>query len=516
MKTVAEQQQMKRVIELIRVSTQAQADHDRASIPGQRAVNRRTAQQYDLEIVASVEMTDVSGTAVLQAPEMQSLLSMMESPDISGVVAREFSRLMRPERFADFALLQVFQDTYCVLYLPEGPVDFNSKNGRLLGGFRALMAGQERSENLERIWSSKEQKRRAGELAQSSVVLPFGIAYEEGRGFYYKPEVAEKVLEAFRMVLSGDPNYNKVAAMLGVTPRGAHTILRNHIWHGWRIIDMKRDLSSTGKYSSQNGRQTDRRKIKRSEDEIIRVQVIREPLISDTDFAAAQQIMDRKQARHWRTRNNYAHRFTYNGLLHCAACGEPIHTAHQRADVYVCRARRLNHTCKTSYMQRVRLEPLLDTLFTNQLTDRKFLAEVVTAMVKRSTDNSCEANIGRLKNQLLRLEAKRSRVLDMFADGTITTEERKQRLAVIAVDVTSTQAALDHQAAPTIPTTTELAKALAPLAEFPYFNREQKRRLLLTLIPEIRVADYCVESVGLAYAAVNCARRGRGSSPPPA
>lgn len=506
---------MKRAIELIRVSTQGQADHDRASIPGQRAVNRRTAQQYDLEIVASVEMTDVSGTAVLQAPEMQSLLSMMQSPDISGVIAREFSRLMRPERFADFALLQVFQDTHCVLYLPEGPVDFNTKTGRLIGGFRALMAGQERSDILERIWSSKEQKRRIGELAQSSVVLPFGVAYEKGRGFYYKPE-AEKVREAFRMVLSGNPNYNKIAAMLEVTPRGAHTILRNHIWHGWRIIDKKRDLSSTGKYSSPNGRQTDRKKIRRSEDEIIRVQVIREPLISDTDFAAAQQIMDRKQACHWRTRGNYAHRFTYNGLLNCAACGDPIHTAHQRADVYVCRARRLKHTCKTSYMQRERLEPVLDRLFTNQLTDRKFLAEVVAAMVKRSTDNSCAATIGRLKNQLRRLEAKRSRVLDMFTDGTITTEERKQRLAVIAADVTSTQAALDHQAAPTIPSTTELAKALAPLAEFVYFNREQKRRLLLTLIPEIRVANYRVESVGLAHAAVNCARTDKDSSPPPA
>jgi hypothetical protein len=54
----------KRVIELIRVSTEQQAADDRASVPAQRAVNRRTCDQYGLEIVRSIEMADVSGTAV--------------------------------------------------------------------------------------------------------------------------------------------------------------------------------------------------------------------------------------------------------------------------------------------------------------------------------------------------------------------------------------------------------------------------------------------------------------------
>ena len=47
---------MKKVIELIRVSTEAQAATDRASIPAQRAVNRRTCVQYGLEIVRSIEL----------------------------------------------------------------------------------------------------------------------------------------------------------------------------------------------------------------------------------------------------------------------------------------------------------------------------------------------------------------------------------------------------------------------------------------------------------------------------
>jgi hypothetical protein len=47
----------------------------------------------------------------------------MESPEIHGVVAREFSRLMRPENYTDYSLLQVFVDTNTWLYLPEGPIN---------------------------------------------------------------------------------------------------------------------------------------------------------------------------------------------------------------------------------------------------------------------------------------------------------------------------------------------------------------------------------------------------------
>jgi DNA invertase Pin-like site-specific DNA recombinase len=241
---------MKKVIELIRVSTEGQAATDRASIPAQRAVNRRTCAQYGLEIIRSISIEDVSGACVLLAPEMQQLIEAMRSPDVHGVVAREFSRLMRPENFEDFALLQVFVDSRTVLYLPEGPLDLNSKTGRLMGTIRAAIAGMERTEILERVWSAKEEKRRRGELAQSHIVLPFAVGYDESRGFYYKPE-AERVREAFRLFLAGNQSYGQLAKLVGVTSRGMHLIMRNPIWTGWRVIDKKRDSSAAGRSFGQ-------------------------------------------------------------------------------------------------------------------------------------------------------------------------------------------------------------------------------------------------------------------------
>jgi len=518
---------MKKVIELIRVSTEQQAADDRASIPAQRTVNQRTCVQYGLEIERSIEIADVSGASVLHAPEIKELMHLMQSPAIDGVVAREFSRLMRPDNFTDYALLQVFVDSKTVLYLPEGPLDLGSKTGRLMGTIRAAIAGLERTEILERIWSAKEEKRRRGELGQGAIVLPFGVGYEQGK-FFYKPE-AEKIREAFRQLLAGNHNYNVLSELIGVSPRGAHLVLQNPIWTGWRIIDKKRDTSATGKYASKNGRQADRRKIKRAPEEIIRVRVIDPPLISEPEFAAAQTIMAMKQRKHWRSRPDYEHRFTYRGFLTCSECGQTIHTALARRDYYACKGRRVDHNCQSKYMRREKLEAVLDELFTQQLLRPEFIGGCVEALRQRALEDGSAGRIQRLSAQITALSNKRDRVVEIFIDGLISRTEHDRHLVAINRDIQIAQDMLIRET-PTTLDTQSLIKALAPLAEWPYWSSEQKRRVLSTIVFDIRVANYKVDALLLNPALlsthvtdskdVTCnrenTRRDRGSSRRPA
>ena len=70
----------KRVIELIRVSTQGQAGSDRAGIPAQREINRRTAKNFDLKIVETIEIVDVSGALVLASPRCPTTQKLRLSP----------------------------------------------------------------------------------------------------------------------------------------------------------------------------------------------------------------------------------------------------------------------------------------------------------------------------------------------------------------------------------------------------------------------------------------------------
>ncbi len=516
-----------KVIELIRVSTEGQAAEGRAGIPAQRAANWRTAAQYGLEIIRTIELADVSGAAVLRTPEMQELLRLMESPEIHGVVTRDFSRLMRPENFADYALLQAFADTGTLLYLPEGPIDLRSKSGRLLGTIRAAIAGLERTEILERIWAAKEEKRRAGKHPQGQITLPYGIGYDsKEQSWHYKPEV-EKVREAFRLFLSGETGYTEVGRKLGMDPFSLRIILRNPIYTGWRVYSQRRDPSPLALRVRANGRQADRPKIPRAPEEIIRVKVM-EPLVSEAEFQRVQQILDRKKQNHWRVRPEYEHRFTYNGLLRCGICENLIYThARKSRNWYVCKSRttaerlaREEHglaRCTNPYMRRERLEASLDELFSERLTDRNFLDQIATSYVERSSSWQGPPEILRIERERERLEVKRQRVLEAYFDNLIDRSERERRLAEIEADnkfyedLVSRAQPSRHELSPEA-----LAEAFAPFYEWRFLSRLQKRRFLQAIVPEIHVRDY--RAVGLSLLADTLCqneetRTGRGSLP---
>jgi len=476
-----------RAIALIRVSTESQAATDRASIPAQRAIIEKTAKVYGLTIVRTIEMTDVSGAAVLLAPEIQELLRLMNDPEIHGVVAREFSRLMRPENFADYALLQAFADTKTILYLPEGPIDFASKTGRLMGTIRAAMAGMERTEILERIWSAKEEKRKNGGFGQSKVCLPLGVDYNGG--WSYTGE-SERVREAFRLLLTGCTSYATIGRAVSIDPFNLRLILRNPIYTGYRVIDEKRDLSPAGKYKTKDGRQGDRRKIKRAPDEVIRVKVL-EPLISEEEFNQVQRILDLKKSHHWRTREGYESRFTYRGFLLCSICEGLVYSKSRRADYYVCKARHMTHTCVGGYMRRERIEPILDSLFSDKLTSPRYLKQIERDMKKARP----EINTERLSSQIQSLAGKRQRVLDSYFEGVINATERDARLGEIDREKRIASEFLNR---PTGISVDALSKVFQTFVRFKRLSIDQKRRLLTALAPEVLIGDYRVKGLYLA------------------
>jgi DNA invertase Pin-like site-specific DNA recombinase len=502
-----------KVIELIRVSTAGQAGDDRASIPAQRTINRRTAQAHGLEIDAIIEMTDVSGAAVMHAPEMHKLIAMLRSKRYHGVVAREFSRLMRPENFYDMGLLQEFVDAKAILYLPEGPIDFSSKTGRLMGTIRAAMAGAERTELLERSWSAKEEMRRSGKCPSGYVTWPFAVAYDDQRGWHYTHD-AEKVRKAFKLFTSGITSFTVIARETGLSRTALATILRNAIYMGWRVYDKRRDQAPEAKLLGIDGRQGDRRKMQRSEEETIRVRVIPEEaaLIDENTFHAAQAIITAKHHRHWKCRHDAEQRFVYSGFLVCADCQKNIYTQSGRSvknrstgelanyDYYVCSQRRANTgQCKSAYMDRVRLESKLDDVFAERLTDRGYVAEIIEEFMRRNGSNkNSRAAIARLQQTINSLRDKRERVIESVIDGMITRDDGKARTTAIDRDIASAQEALMRETPGTREITPgHLAVILAPLLQWKFLERDHKRRFLAASVPEIHVADLKIHGIGI-------------------
>jgi DNA invertase Pin-like site-specific DNA recombinase len=497
---------VKKVIELIRVSTKEQADDKHASIPAQRAINRRTAEIYGLEVTKTIELIDVSRAAVLRTPEMQQLLKTIEDPEIHGVVVKEFSRAMGPENFGDYVLFQAFQDTGTVLYLPTGPIDLNTASGRLLGAINAAISGNEIHLFRERVFAAKEEKRRAGKLAQSEIVLPFAVGYAPDRGFFYKPE-AEKIRDAFRRFLSGETSYVTLARSVGVTPRGMHIILRNPIWTGWRVIDMKRDPSRAARRFAAGGRQGDRAKIKRAPEEIIRVKVIDEPLIAEEDFRRVQQMMDSKSLNHWRSRPDTRHVFVYRGFLRCGECGDLLYGINRRNDYYICRRRYQSKSverCLSPTMRRERLEPKLDELLAHKLTDRSMLHDLIKSLEQRHEAGGSRARMARLEAGMRNLKEKRQRVLESYFEGVVTKENRDVRLTAIDQDIRTSEDMLMRETPSVGLTMKYLLVTFAPLFDWKMLGIEAKRKILAATVPEIHVKDYVVSGVALRAPILPC------------
>lgn len=474
---------MRRCLQLIRVSTEGQAADDRASIPAQKAINERTAKAHGLSIIRTVQMSDVSGTAVLRAPEMLELLEWIKDPEIHGVVAREFSRLMRPEDFSDYYILQVFADTRTILYLPEGPIDFSNKMGRVYGVMQAAWAGAQRMEFLENSWNSKEMKRRAGGFSQSPNCLPFGVTFKDDK-WSYTPE-AEIVREVYRQFLSGETSYTNIARHLGLQPFNVKNMLRNPIYTGTRVIDKKRDMSPAGRYVKPDGRQAGRKKIRRAPDEVIRVKVL-EPLISERQFARVQSLMELKRKNSWRANDQYEHRFIYNGFLRCSLCEGLVGTKYRRDDYYICR-----QGCGASYQRRDRLEPILNSLLSIRLLSTDYAEKILRALKKQAPQ--CDAS--RINSQLTSLSSKRQRILDSYFEGVLSSIERDTRLSDIEREKETLAGLLRRNKPRTELTPTRLASLFRPFIRYPRLKRESKRKLLAALTTEIYVANYEVKGL---------------------
>jgi Recombinase len=358
-----------------------------------------------------------------------------------------------------------------------------------LGTVRAAIAGMERQEILSRMQDAKESMRRAGKHPGGESSLPFGVGYTKEKGWFYTAE-AEKVRHAFALFLRGETSYTRNSRRLNIPRTNVRFILENPIYTGWRVYDEKRDPSPLGYVPRPDGRQGHRQKMKRPPDEIIRVQVLDE-LISEEEFFKVQEVIELKRRRHWRSRESTPHRYTYNGFLTCGACNCLLYTHTSKDEFYQCksahpRERRKRELvglerCDNHYMLRKKLEPKLDILVGEKLRDPEFLQRVVEDYneIQKAKSAPVAKNERALAAKLGALTEKRQRVLEAFFEGVVTKEERDRKIAKIDRERNTFQCLLIESVPQTGQRSTdEIQRALEPLAEWEFLEREDKRSLL--------------------------------------
>lgn len=518
----------RKVIELIRVSTKQQAGDDRASIPAQRVACRKIAEKNQLEIRWTIQIDAVSGASVMYSPEMKQLQQIVKGGECHGIVCKEHTRLLRPEDFGDYALLQVLKEAKVLLYAPDGVIDLTTPTGQFMATVQFGVAGLERNMIRQRMVDAREQMRREGRNCSSPSTWPFAVEWSKEHGWSWTGE-SEQVVRLFELFTSGTTSYSDLHRLTGIPYYTIPIVLKNPVYTGWRVFDTCRDSSPSGKVLDEGGRLRYTKKLKRAQEDVLRVKIFDTGLVSDAVWTRAQQLVVNKREMRQRSCRTVDDRFLYRGMLKCAGCDDVIYghaVTEKRAagkvvfDYYVCRGkvgsvRKFDSdnkavswsvkrgSCSERFMRRERLEPIIDQLLSEHLTDERFLGNLLDGHEHAAKQNDNQARIQRVRRELEAVTERRERLADLYIDGKLNKEQHAQRLIKLDQEQKAAQRTLNDLTKDAMPagvTTDELATLLAPFQEWTSLAKAEKRQLLSTVVPAIKVSDYKVHGIYLALA----------------
>jgi DNA invertase Pin-like site-specific DNA recombinase len=454
----------------------------------------------------------VSGAAVMYCPGMKQLVQIVKSGECAGIVMKEHTRLLRPEDFGDWALLEVLKEHKVKIYHLDGVIDLSTNTGQFMATVQFGMAAYERRIIRERTTAAKEELRRAGKCASADHTLGFGVGYDwDKQQYFFREQNGEigRVIRLFELCGQGETGYSVLARKTGLPYTSVRYILRNPIYTGWRVYDMQRDPST--KRVDADGKYTDAKKIKRAEP--IRVRVLEKGIISEELFARVQELLNLKKEMRWRRNNDRPDAFTFRGFLRCAECDSPmLSVRHGNGksihDYYICgRAhgsrtrwnardgrfdwRIKQNSCLSRRIRRERLEPLLNNLIGCRLSDPNFLHQLMKDCARAAGSDDSKSRVARLQKEIEAAQKEQAQLNLLLRKSRMSEAEYDQECANIDSQIAAAQKAL-AEIKPEFPQVSKetLAELVSPFAEWDILRQPDRRVLLTSVGPVFTVAGY--------------------------
>jgi DNA invertase Pin-like site-specific DNA recombinase len=509
-----------RAIGFCRLSTEEQAQEGRAGLLRQHQEIRLSAERWNLEIVRTVEVTDVSGTQVLESQEFQELLRSL--PDVDGVVVAAIDRLMRPDDFSSFSIYDHFLKQRKLIWTPSSRLDVHEDSGFMEALVSGMMAGLDRRRILRNTQTAKEENRKRGRCANAKITLPQGVDFDfkTGQWSWVEPW-ATRIKTAFDLLVTTQQSVLSIARQLGyASDRALYNQLRNPIWTGYRVYTQKRGE----KRPSRNGRQADRKKIRRVEP--LRVKLNVEPIVSEEQFAQAQAILGQRR-RSWISSRSEESRFEASGLLYCN-CGERMYSkgsGHCRRqkwlDIYYCRSQHKGGSgCGAPKLSREVTDYSLSTLISEIFLEPAVLGSLIEKALEPPERSPLDEMVAKAAAELERLKAEKQRLLNLTLKGIFSDEEVAAEARRLDGEMRSwsTLVGKDQQqkALRSAANVRETAQLIASVfAEYQFLNLKDRKHLTRQFVKRIEVVDRHFTAVTLSLPATDAkirTRTGKDSS----
>jgi DNA invertase Pin-like site-specific DNA recombinase len=373
-----------KAIGLIRLSTQEQASEGRAGIDRQRNDIQVAARMHGLTITRVAEVIE-SGTKVRGHRDFQQIFQDLKAGVVDGVACSSPDRLVRPDTFADYGVLDHFRLNRKRIFTPGGIIDPATQNGFLESSMKAMFAGYELQQIAARTLAGKEELRKQGRHPLGEHMLPRGVNYDRTTYVWsYDGIDSERVRRAYGLLLEGS-SYRAITATIGGgwSIQGIRGAMRNTIWYGVRTFPPTSD-----------------RKLPLEHPVIAEA----EALVSFETWKKAQDIMaGRKRA--WGARLRQP-RFLAAGTL-CCNCGHAYYTkSNARTDRtrqqehYICSTRYPGRgpKCGTPSLQRAAVDQAVVDIVKTTFRDPVLLLRLVELSDRRvvSPTDKLKAELDRL------------------------------------------------------------------------------------------------------------------------
>ncbi len=254
----------------------------------------------------------ITGTATKHRDDFKRLIADCEAGKIDLVLVKSVSRFAR-DTVDTLNATRHLKDLGIDVYFERENIHSISKEGELLLTLLAAFAQAESQSISENIKWSIRKKFKVG--IPNGIKAPYGYEWN-GASFSIIPEQGEVVREIYVRYLSGEPAYSIAKGLAKKGVKGQSGVPMDDA----TIKNILSSLSYTGTMLLQKNFLTEGHKRRKNKGELpmYAVEEMFEPLVSETDFDKAQQIMEDRAAS---MPNRNPKLTVFSGIVRCANCG---------------------------------------------------------------------------------------------------------------------------------------------------------------------------------------------------
>lgn len=267
----------------------------------------------------------VSGDTIADRPEIQKVLSLIESDKYKAVLTLEIERLARGNTIDQGIIAQTFEFTNTLIITPQKVFNLHDELDRSFFEDGLYQSRKYLLYTKKILFRGREQSSKEGKFVGSST--PFGydkvkLAHEKGYKLIINNEEAEIVKLIFKMYIDGTGTQNIANKLneLGAKPRKkgywnanmVRNILQNETRNGKITWNKRRTIQSM-----ENGEIIKRKPVS---DDYICVNGLHEAIIDDDTWNKAQELM--KKRKREKPPKNVKNPFA--SLIYCKKCGEKM------------------------------------------------------------------------------------------------------------------------------------------------------------------------------------------------